>query len=371
MVDIEAKILPPPDIWLEPCLIVECEIKTPPNQCIFELRGLLLTEDGKIVSELEEIPEFLEGDKEVDSLHASDNYQFRELLSSKTKSISKFRFTARLSQRAIEHIEKLREKRLKRDVELKLRLLFKYVLSNVTTSHLHEISLNSLPAELKKHLQGIRIGKKGLESLIAYSYDPNFSPSRSNMWILSSNSGAKFISFYRGEKEISKRIPYDDWIHDFLPTLKAYTVVTIEVPVVEEVPSYEHLAKAVEELRHGERLLKEGRYDGVIRSVRNILMNHLLTDTKKVNEKKQRFLDKRIKELVLSNVPSEAKKEYKHVLLAMEKILRRLLDDHLSKFIHLDSEKLIRMPLKADAEYLLLTVTSILRYLSRLSSSSE
>jgi len=92
----------------------------------------------------------------------------------------------------------------------------------------------------------------------------------------------------------------------------------------------------------------EEKYDGVIRSVTNILMNHLLTDIKVVDEERQRFLDERIKELVLSNVPSEAKREYKDVLLGMEKIMRRLLQDHLSKFIHLDTEKLIRMPLKAD-----------------------
>jgi 23S rRNA A2030 N6-methylase RlmJ len=88
-------------------------------------------------------------------------------------------------------------------------------------------------------------------------------------------------------------------------------------------------------------------------------------------KKPRRFLVEDIKKIILANVPSEAEKEYEMVLEGVEEILRRLLQNHLSKFIHLDTGKLLRMPLKEDTEYLFLTITGIVRYLSKMSLPSS
>jgi hypothetical protein len=363
------RILPPRDEWLEPCLLIECEVKTPPKQCIIEIKGVLLTEDGKIISVLEEAPSFIADIKEVDNLVASENIEYKKL----SENISKFHFTAPLSRYAIEHIERLREKRPKRDVELRLRFVSKYLVSNVCTSHLYEVPPDSLPPGLKVEFKKIK-GRRGEypDSLIVYEYDPEFKTSRMNMWILSADSGPKFLSFFKEEKEYSYRVHIDDWIHDFLPKLKAYTVMTIEVPTGKPVaPIYEHLAKATEELKLGEEYLREGKHDSVIRSVRNIIINHLLTKKEEVEvegrKQLQRFLDEKLKETIIANIPKESEKEYRVILDGIQGILRRLLQDHLSKFMHIDTSELIRMPLKEDAEYLFLAVANIVKYLSKLS----
>jgi hypothetical protein len=367
----------PSDKWLEPCLLIECEVEVPPDQCIIEIKGLLLTEDGKIISRLEEAPEFLPGDSEIGELIASGNIEWQRRISSNVRRRSKFHFTAPLSQYAIDHIERLREKRLpKHDVELKFRFLLKYLVSKISTSNLLDIESSSLPPQLRSEFEKIR-GLRGEhpDSLIVYDYSPEFSPRRSDMWILSGNSGAKFLSFCKGEKEFTLPISYDRWVYDFLPRLKTYAIATIEIPISEPLlPTYEHLAKAVEELEHGEKSLREGNLDTVIRSIRNIILNHLLTEIREVevqgHKERQRFLNEDLKKMILANVPREAEKEYEMVLDGVEAILRRLLQNHLSKFIHLDTGKLLRMPLKEDAEYLFLTITGIIRYLSKLSLSS-
>jgi hypothetical protein len=374
---IEVKVLPP-DKWLEPCLLIECEVEAPPNQCLIEIKGLLLTEDGKIISRLEEIPGFLQGDNEIGELIASNNAEWQRRISSNAMQRAKFHFTAPLSQYAIDHIERLREKRLpKRDIELKVRFSLKYLVSNVSVSHLFEVDSSVLPPQLKSEFEKIRVVEgRHPDSLIVYQHYPEFSSRRANMWILSGYSGAKFLSFGRGEREFTLSISYDRWVYDFLPRLKAYTIATIEVPISEPLlPTHEHLAKAVKELEHVEKSLREGNLDAVIRSIRNIVLNHLLTEIKEVddqgNKESRRFLDEGIKKIILANVPSEAKKEYEMVLDGVEGILRRLLHNHLSKFIHLDTGKLLRMPLKEDAEYLFLTITGIVRYLSKMSLPSS
>lgn len=358
----------PFDKWLEPCLSIDCEFKTPCNECIVEIRGLLLTEDERIIGKLEEASEFPQtfGPHTIGELVASDNRRYRELEMSRSRNIYHFRFIAPLTQHALDHIERLRSKRPKHDVELKLRFVIKYLVSHISTSHLHEIPLSSLPS-LKSEFER-SFGVKDLpDSLIAYKYDPEFAPPRANMYVLSGDSRAVFLSVAKEEIETSYRIPSDDWIHDFLPKLRAYTVATIEIPIVEK-PFNEHLAKAVEELKHGEELLREGRYDSVLNSIRNILLNHLMI-TIEIQGRKKRKLNEDIRKAIIANVPEEAKGEYKAVLDEIERALRGMLQNHLSKFIHTDTGKIIRMPLKADAEYLFLAVTGIIRYLSTLSSS--
>ena len=160
-----------------------------------------------------------------------------------------------------------------------------------------------------------------------------------------------------------------------MPILRKYMVKVIEIPITEKptTPVQKHLAKAVEELEYAKAYLVEGKHGEVIRSIRNAIMNHLLTRVEEIkkadgSKQKRRFLDEGIKEALLANIPEEARRDYEAVLDGIQKRLRSLLNDHLSKFIHLDTGKLIRMPLKEDAEYLFTTTLSLVRYLASLST---
>lgn len=81
MVEIGSVKIIPSDKWLEPSLLVECELRTPPNECILEIRGSLLTEDGRIIGNLEEAPDFSQESREIGSLAASDNSEYQRLVS--------------------------------------------------------------------------------------------------------------------------------------------------------------------------------------------------------------------------------------------------------------------------------------------------
>lgn len=373
VVEVKLTKISPEDRCLEPCLLIECEVSTLSGECIVEIGGLLLAEDGKIVSALIELPEFSSASKEIDHLIASGNYHWNRKVSSGSRKLGKAYFIAPLSPLAIDYIERLREKRPKRDVELKVRFMCKYLLSYISTSHLHEMPLSSLSPQLRSEFERFKIrGNKPPDSLVVYGYDSEFVASRTNMWILSaSESEGKFLALQKDESEHTYRISYDDWTYDFLPKLKAYAVMTFEIPLIEETPKVSHLANAIKELKYAEKSLMEGDYAGVIRSIRNVIFNSL-TDVKEVEEQgqkeKRRLLKEEIKKAIISKVPEKSRKEYEEVLRVVEEVLRKLSQDHLSKFIHLETDKLISAPLKADAEYLWLSVTNTVRYLSRLLS---
>lgn len=363
------KILPPLDECFEPCIVVECELELPPDKCIIELKGFLLSEEGKLISKLEEAPTFKEDQKLIYELSAKDNYPYRRKEERGTTQKGIVRFIAPLSTRTIEYLENLRERRPKRNIELKVRFIYKYFKSKVITAHFYEIPLSLLSSQLRTEIERQRVGthSKSPESVIVYCYDPNFSTSRSNSWIMSSDSSDVFLEIWRGEQVFNYIIPYDDWIYDYLPKLKKHYIVVIELPF--ERVSSKLLAKAIGELSHAERALREGKYDSVLLSLRNIVLNHL-TALKEVEidgqKRRQRFLREELKREIMSSIPTGAKKQYEEVLKAIEDILRRMVQDHISNFIHLDTGGLLLMPLKEDAEYLFHMVTAIVKYLGGL-----
>ena len=166
-------------------------------------------------------------------------------------------------------------------------------------------------------------------------------------------------------KELKHIIHYDEWVHDFLPKLTKRRVLVIEIPEMPIKSVHINLTKMLEELENVRKLYIEGRYDSVVFGIRNIFMNHL-TQTVVQNGKKVRVLNNEIKELALKGVPEDSKDDYKEAIKAIENMVRNILSNHLSKFVHLDTGKLIRMPLKEDAQYLLLLTTAILKYLTSL-----
>ena len=353
----------PTEAWLGRGIIIDCEFKSSLDECIVEIKGLLLAEDGKIIGRLEEIPGLSPKEASIGSLMASKNKKYEE---HKGESISHFKFLVPLSGDAIDHIECLRDNNPRHNVIFTINFGLKYLFSKVCTSHLYGIMLSSLPRTLKTYLKDVRL-TKGVppDALVVYDYDPQFETQSGNMWILSGNEGPKFLDFRRSEIQCSKTIHYDEWISDFLPVIRSYEVVTLEIHRGKmELPQYKHLAKAVEDLKLGENELRRGNYNRVILTLRNIVLNHLLIVE---NEENVRDLNDKLKATIIENVPQNLKNEYKEALSGIEKILRSLMKNHINKFVHQDTGKFINHSPKGDAEYLFLNITSIVRYLTKLS----
>ena len=363
--------MPPSDEWLEPCLLIECEVRSPPDQCIIEIRGLILAENGKIITELKEIP-IKSPLVRIDEVLVSGNEPYNDYVRDKKYHETKLIFTAPLSHYSIDYIETLRQRDepKPRGVTFKVRFLIKYLNFNLKTAHIHKIDLNRLPPQLKTQLEQIKVGThrpSSADSLIVYRYDPKYYPSSAPSPILATKGNAIPTILFLDvvEAEYSYRIPYEDWINIFLPKLKSYEIFTYEIPSTVITPDYVHLIRASKELKYTEEYLRKGEYENVIRSIRNIVMQHLTT-----RKEGERILRNEIKSLVLAHVPTGSKDAYEEVVKSIDGILRRLLQDHLSKFIKLDSEELIHTLSKSDAEYLFLTVISIVRYLNKLSLPS-
>ena len=154
---------------------------------------------------------------------------------------------------------------------------------------------------------------------------------------------------------------YTDEIDDLMRRLKyaEYVRFEIPIPIIPEAP-IDIISKSVSELKNAEEALIKGNYLMTLNIIRNILMNYL-------TEKKdgERFLRRELKEYVINNIPENLKNIYENVVKGIEAVLRSNLQ-HIHKFIHEDTGKLIVAPLREDAEYIYNMLIIILRYTSQL-----
>jgi len=154
--------------------------------------------------------------------------------------------------------------------------------------------------------------------------------------------------------------------------LKYVDVLRIEIPLplrIEGV-AQEKLVRSVRELMVAEEQLKERKYPEVLHTCRNIVMSYL-TKVIEVEEegkkRKKRVFGDEIANYMLSRVPEYEKSLYKEVIKSVDQTLEGLLQ-HLHKFIKEDTGKLLKNPLRVDAEYAFYTLFSIVKYLTELST---
>lgn len=183
------------------------------------------------------------------------------------------------------------------------------------------------------------------------------------------HSGPTFLKVEDSVQELSKRIYSNDWIYDYAPALKLGRHCVVEIPEVEVLGA--RLSNALDELKQAQKNLISGKEVEALNNVRNALMNHILCEIKKEayekgKEKITRYLDEELKNTVLNSVPQSEKDIYKVILENMERLLRHTLHTCISKFIHLDTGKLICTPLRADVDYAYFQTLSTIKYLSEL-----
>lgn len=279
-----------------------------------------------------------------------------------------------LSREAINHLEQARRANPKRDVVLRLELEILSIASSTEVFHAFLIDNEKakklgLPIPEVYTSRGPRGG-----SYVVYSYDPEYGSYACNLWILSGSGSPSFLNFYKHTFNFNLRIPYSDWIHEFAPVFRIGEFFVIELPVIKEAVT-DQLKKALSELEYARKFMAEGRDFEALNCVRNAIMNCLLTKkeekmqgTQKVVE---RHFDDNLVNYILSITPQNIEDQIKREIKAMEKILRKLLNECISNFIHLETGKRLATPLRADVEYAYLVTLSCTKYLIDLIKSFE
>lgn len=155
-------------------------------------------------------------------------------------------------------------------------------------------------------------------------------------------------------------------ITDIIQRVKHYQLVRFEIPVYKlGKQSDKDIAKALNLLQSASKKLEANDIIGALKDVRDTVMNHLVIRVKEGESYRNKLRDN-IAEAYLRNVPEEARTEYeKSILKGIEGQLNSLLQNVISKFIHLDSDKIERIPLHEDVEFAFSVVLFTTRYIAK------
>ncbi len=141
--------------------------------------------------------------------------------------------------------------------------------------------------------------------------------------------------------------------------------IILELPT-REVPAIADLENALKSLQLAAVGYKEGNYEKILINTRNTVYNDL-TELRTVgSSKKERVLKTAIEIACIARCPEDDKKIYENILNEMGKVLASLVRT-LSKFIHIDQGKIIKVPLDNDLEVIFFSLSLIVRYLTKLS----
>ena len=207
------------------------------QEAIIGVSGWLETDDGKVIASINEDIYEKRGD-EIGARGSKYDSEFKD-------EIYRTRVVAILSEKALDYIEKRRMANKKGDVKLNLCLNVKYLQSRA------EISESFLIDPKKIGLPEISIPtSRRYESgkIVAYAYDPDFSSSYTNRWIISGSGSPVFLEVREQLLKKDVRIPSTDWIHDYAPKLEIGEYFVVEIPKGEKVieEAWDYVEKAEE-----------------------------------------------------------------------------------------------------------------------------
>ena len=222
-----------------PSIIFEVEISHVKYQeAIIGVNGWLETDDGKVIASINEHIYEKQKASEIGARGSKFDSKFKE-------EIYRTRIIAQLSKQALDYIEKRRMADKKGDVKLNLCLNVKYLQSRAVISESFLID----PKEID--LREIRIStSRRYESgkIVAYAYDPDFSTSYTNRWIISGYESPIFLEVREQLLKKDIRIHSSDWIHDYAPNLGMGEYFAVEIPKGEKVikEAWDYVEKAEE-----------------------------------------------------------------------------------------------------------------------------
>ena len=209
------------------------------KEAIVGINGWLETDDGKIVAEIrEEVPEKTKYG-EIGARESSFDREFKE-------DVYRTTLVALLDKRALKHIEERRMVDKKGDVWLTLHLKVKTIESRAVISHVREIE----PQKIGLKPVEVYTSRKDTKDwrILVSIYDPEFSPNRTNQWILSGNGRPIFLAITEQTLNKKTRIPSIDWIYDYAPKLGLGEYFIVEIPKGKEIikETWSYVEKAEE-----------------------------------------------------------------------------------------------------------------------------
>lgn len=166
------------------------------------------------------------------------------------------------------------------------------------------------------------------------------------------------------KRRIQKIVYASQWQYDFAPKLGLGKYLVIEIP--EPITQAEPLMKAIEEMKHALKFYTEGKDFEALNSIRNAIMNHLLNKFEEENGKRKRYLDINIKQAIQDKIPEKNKELYERVIKATEMMIRHLLQECISNFIHIETGKRLQYPLRSNVEFIYLITLAAIKQLSEL-----
>lgn len=213
-----------------------------------EISGHISSEDNKKLANLHQIFQ-LENQPIV--LSAREDRYDREFQ-------TYFKLTAPLSHRTLDHIETLRTYNSKGDVILNIEIFVKLLESKIILSNMI-LSKNEDP--------------NGSYSVL-FKYDPEFSSSQGNMWILSGDNGPSFIKTVNKKLSNQVIIPSSDWVHDYCPVFQIGKFAVFEYLMPEYTEGTgsieERLNESINAIKKMEEDLIKGEWNGVIENSRGV-----------------------------------------------------------------------------------------------------
>lgn len=184
-----------------------------PDKILNKIQGELYSEDNLKIGELKDIPS-----KNISHLKLNAGGSIRNNRSNQPIEIM---FSCELNKRAINHIEnyRLNKKEKTKDIVFTVQLNTLMLESKIVLGNLH----------LDQSARGGWEGKEAFN--VYYQSDNNFSSRRTNMWILSADSGPNFLDQSRSPlTPIQIRIDLMEWINNFTEYLNIGNFIVYEFP---------------------------------------------------------------------------------------------------------------------------------------------
>lgn len=217
-----------------------------------EISGSIFSDEKKKIANIHEV--IHDPNRRVElSARNNERYEEEKLV---IKSL------ASLNHKVLDYIETLRTKNPKGDVILDLDIFVKTLNSRTNLSNLNLFEM--------KGSQGFPEGSKG----VFYHYQPKFSTSQTNMWILSGDGSPTFIEIKNNNFKNRVTIRSSDWIHDYCPIFQIgkFSVFEYLLPDYTEGSGSidERLNESINAIKKMEENLIRGEWNGVIEDSRAV-----------------------------------------------------------------------------------------------------
>lgn len=222
-----------------------------------DVGGRIEAKDGTVLGHLHDWTDKEGPDPRSMRLDAGNSGQERRDMTYRTKLYSP------IGEEGIEYLEEIREQTRKDDVLLNVVVETRVLQSRSKISSMHHIPFSDTELDEPEDIEDYP--KTGI---ITFGYDTDIQPGHNELWVLSGDGGADFLSVGRQvSSEISFRIPSRDWTDDFLPELGFGQNLIVNIPDPADFHSEdigEGLQAAFEELEIAKSELQRGEWRSVV-----------------------------------------------------------------------------------------------------------